>query len=120
MLPPLGNVELCFLLVQAVLLYRILRDLNLIDLDRLLAVIKPPDGSTALVSMGGDGSTCISDEALTKEQRQTFVKLNSGGSRGSTGTSSCARSSTATTMRRKPMRCSCATARGWTWSSRSK
>ena len=35
----LGNVELCFLLVQAVLLYRILRDLNLIDLDRLLAAI---------------------------------------------------------------------------------
>ena len=79
---PLGNVELCFLLVQAVLLYRILRDLNLIDLDRLLAVIKPPDGSTTLVSAGGGGSACISDQALTKEQRQTFVKLNSAGSRG--------------------------------------
>ena len=74
----LGNVELCFLLVQAVLLYRILRDLNLIDLDRLLAAIKPPAGSP--VSTGG--SACISDEALTEEQRRTFVKLNSGGSRG--------------------------------------
>ena len=82
MLAPLGNVELGFLLVQAVLLYRILRDLNLIDLDRLLAVIKPPDGSTTLVSAGGGGSACISDQVLTKEQRQTFVKLNSAGSRG--------------------------------------
>ena len=83
MLEVLGNVELCFLLVQAALLYRILRDLNLIDLDMLLAVIKPPDSSTALVSRGG--SACISDEPLTKEQRQTFVKLNSAGSRGFRG-----------------------------------
>ena len=81
MLAPLGNVELGFLLVQAVLLYRILRDLNLIDLDRLLAVIKPPDGSTTLVSRGGSEMQAL-DEALTKEQRQTFVKLNSSGSRG--------------------------------------
>ena len=78
MLSALGNVELCFLLVQAVLLYRILRDLNLIDLDRLLAAIKPPAGSP--VSTGG--SACISDEALTEAQRRTFVKLNSTGSRG--------------------------------------
>ena len=81
MLATLGNLELCFLLMQAALLYRILRDLNLIDLDRLLAVIKAPGSSTALVLR----SACISDEPLTKEQRKSFVKLNSAGSRGFAG-----------------------------------
>ena len=74
MLAPLGNVELGFLLVQAVLLYRILRDLNLIDLDRLLAVIKPPDGSTALVSRGGSEM-----QALPPPPAETSVVEPSGG-----------------------------------------
>ena len=69
----LWNVELAFLVVQAALLYRILRDLNLIDLDRLLAAIKAPSAGAAAKS---GASACIGDEPITKEQRQIFVKLN--------------------------------------------
>ena len=32
--------------------------------------------------VSASSSACISDQVLTKEQRQTFVKLNSAGSRG--------------------------------------
>lgn len=65
--------EVWLLVVQMVLLYRILRDLSAIDLDQLLAAIRvAPAPSPA-------ASARVCDEPLTKEQRELFVELNSGG-----------------------------------------
>jgi len=70
----LYSVELWLLLIQSALLWRILRDLGAIDLDRLLVAINPSSKAPPAAA-----ASSVADEPLSKEQREQFVALNSSG-----------------------------------------
>ena len=72
LLDELYTAEALLLVTQAVLLWRILRDLGAIDIEKLLAAIKAPRAAPRAAQ-----GERVRDAKLSKEQRTTLIALNS-------------------------------------------